>query len=203
MNIKKLLLLSFLLILTFNACEEKQTITQSVLEPSKDIKIELPTFKLTTTDEKTITIKVTEDGWIFEEYKNKVILLNFFATWCPPCKAEIPHLNHLQKEYGKDFQVISVLLERDKPNDFIQKFIDKFNVQYPITNSPENFNLSAGVGGVQAIPTMFLFTKEGKVFQKYKGAVSEEILTIDIQKAIYLPKPNDKTQKETNKEEVK
>jgi len=199
MNIKKLLLLSFLLILTIGGCEEKQTITQSVLEPSKDVKAQLPTFDLTTTDDKKITIKVTTDGWVFEEYKNKVILLNFFATWCPPCKAEIPHLNHLQKEYGKDFQVVSVLLERDKPNNFVQKFIDKFNVQYPITNSPENFNLSAGVGGVQAIPTMFLFTKEGKVFQKYKGAVSEEILTIDIQKAIYLPKSDDSSPKEVVK----
>ena len=184
MNIKKLILLSTLLILMFSACDDKNNIFKDLLSPSEDI---LPTFNLKTTNNEDITIEVTKDGWKFKQYENKVILLNFFATWCPPCKAEVPHLNHLQEEYGKNFQVITILLEKDKPNTYIQKFINKYKVTYPITNSDENYLLSDAVGGVKSIPTMFLFTKDGLVYQRYKGLVPPEILISDIKKAIELP----------------
>lgn len=168
----------------FTACDNKEKLTKDVLSPSKELKVQLPTYNLTTTDGKKITIKVTQKGWVFEQYPNKVILLNFFATWCPPCKAEIPHLNHLQKIYQNDFQVISVLVENDKDNQFVNDFIDEYGIQYPVTNSAENFNLVDGVGGVSSIPAMFIFNKNGIVVQRYVGAVKEEILDSDILKAI-------------------
>jgi len=202
MNIKNLIFSVILIITVFTACEDKSSIDEDILAPSKDLPEELPTFNLTTTKGKNITIEVTKDGWIFKGYENKVVLLNFFATWCPPCKAEIPHLNKLLDEYKNDFAVVSVLLEKDKPNDFIQKFIKKFNIHYPITNSNENFNLAAAVGGVESIPSMYLFTTKGLVYQNYIGAVKEEILNSDIKQAIELGKQknNDKnTTKEVGK----
>jgi thiol-disulfide isomerase/thioredoxin len=184
MNIKNLIFTLSLIIIAFTACEEKEVIDETILAPSKEIKIELPTFNLTTTKGETITIKVTKDAWVFENYKGKVVLLKFFATWCPPCKAEIPHLNNLIKKYKGDFVVLSVLLEKDKPNDFVEKFIKKYNIQYPITNSSVNFDLASAVGGVSAIPTMYLFNAKGLVYQNYKGAVKEEILDNDIKQAM-------------------
>jgi thiol-disulfide isomerase/thioredoxin len=184
MNIKNLLFFIILIITTFTACDNKETITENVLVPSKELKQELPTFNLTTTKGEMITIKVTKDGWIFENYKNKIVLLNFFATWCPPCKAEIPHLNNLIQKYKGDFVVLSVLLERDKPNDFVEKFIKKYDVKFPITNSEENFKLASAVGGVTSIPTMYLFNTKGLVYQNYLGAVKEEILDNDIKQAM-------------------
>ena len=184
MKIKNILFLSILVIGVFGGCEEKDTITEDVLAPSKEVKVELPTFKLTTTNDKEIVIKVTKEAWIFENYKGKAILLNFFATWCPPCKAEIPHLNDLQKKYGDDFQVISVLVERDKPNSYVNQFIKKFKINYPLTNSNVNFQLADAVGGVSSIPAMFLFNKEGVVVQNYVGAVASEILESDIKKTL-------------------
>jgi len=184
MNIKLLAFFLILIASVFTACQDKDNINESVVSPTKTVEQKLPTFNLKTTDDQNITIEVTKEGWNFKEYPNKVVLLNFFATWCPPCKAEIPHLNNLLKEYKDDFVVISVLVEENKSNDTIKKFIKEYNIQYPITNSPENFNLASGVGGVDSIPAMFLFNKKGLVYQNYVGAVDEVILSTDIKKAI-------------------
>jgi thiol-disulfide isomerase/thioredoxin len=184
MNIKKILLLSILILSIFIGCEKEDDINEDILAPSKDVKMQLPIFKLTSTTGEEIIIRVTKKSWIFENYKDKVVLLNFFATWCPPCKIEIPHLNKLQKKYGKDFQVLSILVEQDKPNSYVNKFIKEYKIQYPVTNSKVNFQLSSAVGGVRSIPTMFLFNKDGIVVQNYKGLIAMEILESDIKKII-------------------
>ena len=103
-------------------------------------------------------IKITADpnGWKFEGVQGKAVLLNFFATWCPPCKAEIPHLNNLKKKYNGEFEVVAVLVENDKSNEQMKQFINEFSVNYPIVNSKENMKLIGAVGGVKSIPTMFL-----------------------------------------------
>jgi len=187
MNIKVLAFCSILIASVFTACQDKQSIDESVVNTTEEVKQveqKLPTFHLKTTNDKNITIEVTKDGWNFKEYPNKVVLLNFFATWCPPCKAEIPHLNNLLKKYEKDLVVISVLVEQNKENSIVNDFILEHDIQYPITNSPVNFDLAGAVGGVDSIPAMFLFTKKGLVYQNYVGAVDEAILNTDIQKAI-------------------
>ena len=183
MKIKSIAILSLLSIILFSGCDKKEDIKDRVVVSTQQEQ-KLPIFHLTTTNAKPITIEVTKDGWKFPDYPNKVILLNFFATWCPPCKAEIPHLINLQKKYKKDFQVIAVLVEQDKDNNTINDFIFNHKISYPVTNSNENFNLANAVGGVSSIPAMFLFNKDGLVFQNYVGAVHEEILESDIKQAI-------------------
>jgi len=189
MNIKKIIFSVILVITVFTACQDNSdSINENILATSKEVEQTLPTFNLTTTKGETITIEVTKEGWDFKQYPNKVILLNFFATWCPPCKAEIPHLNNLLSKYKDDFVVISVLIEKGKQNDFVEEFISNYDIQYPITNSDENFALAAAVGGVESIPSMYLFTTKGLVYQNYVGAVKEEILESDIKQAIALNK---------------
>ncbi|MBD3829998.1 MAG: TlpA family protein disulfide reductase, partial [Arcobacter sp.] len=107
-----------------------------------------------------------------------------FATWCPPCKAEIPNLIKLQDDYKNDFVVISVLLEEMKTNEEIVDFIKSFNINYTVTNSPENFDLAKSLGGIKSIPTMFLIDKNSKIFQKYVGLVPSEMMEIDIKKVL-------------------
>jgi len=184
MQIKKLAILSILALSLFTGCNDDKNINEDVVATTKPQVEQLPTFHLKTTTGKDITIEVTKDGWNFKEYPNKAVLLTFFATWCPPCKAEIPHLINLQKKHSKDFQVIAVVVERDKSNKSLNTFIKNHNITYPITNSQENFNLAGAVGGVSSIPAMFLFNKKGLVVQNYVGAVHEEILESDITKAI-------------------
>ena len=145
---------------------------------------EIKSYKLTTTEAQTLNINKIEDGFIFEEVKGKAVLVNFFATWCNPCKAEIPHLINLKNRYKDDFEIIAVLLEDNKRNNEVKDFINEYNINYLVTNSKQNLAFSDVVGGVQAIPTMYLYNKQGKVIQKYVGIVPEEMLEIDIKRAI-------------------
>ncbi len=179
MKFKLLGAFTIFLLIFFTGCDSKDT-TEKV-EVKKE---ETPTFVLKTDLGKTITLEATKEGMIFKGYENKVILLNFFATWCPPCKAEIPHLNNLRERFNGKFEVIAVLLEENKSAEEILGFIKEFDVQYPITNSAENFVLAEAVGGVKSIPTMFLFGTNGDVVEKYVGMVPEEMLASDIEKAL-------------------
>jgi len=141
-------------------------------------------FQLKTTNNTVVDIKLENDKIILKDYPNKIVLLNFFATWCPPCKAEIPNLIKLQDDYKNDFVVISVLLEEMKTNEEIVDFIKSFNINYTVTNSPENFDLAKSLGGIKSIPTMFLIDKNSKIFQKYVGLVPSEMMEIDIKKVL-------------------
>lgn len=165
----------------FTGCDSKDEAQKS---ESKVQKVTVPEFNLTTNDGKNIKIIADAKGWKFVGLENKAVLLNFFATWCPPCKAEIPHLNNLKEKYKDQFEVIAVLVEQDKPKALIEEFIKEHSVTYPITNSKENFKLVDAVGGVPSIPTMFLFNIEGKIINKYVGMVPEEMLDSEIQKAL-------------------
>ena len=112
------------------------------------------------------------------------MLVNFFTTWCPPCKAEIPHLNNLQEKYKDNLVIISVLLEENKSNEEVANFIKYNRIYFPITNSSENFQFAKSVGGVKNIPLMFLYDKQGNYSTHYLGAVPEEMLDTDIKKVL-------------------
>ncbi len=142
------------------------------------------TLALKTTDGKEIVVTKTEKGFVFSGYEDKVVLVNFFATWCPPCKAEIPHLNNLQEKYKDNFVVISILLEENKSNEEMKSFIAYNRINFPITNSIENFQFAQSVGGVKNIPLMFLYDKKGNYATHYVGAVPEEMLDTDIKRVL-------------------
>lgn len=180
MQFKKLAFFTILSLIIFSGCDSKTITTNNEVKKSNS----LPIYKLTTNDAKTLHLNSTQEGIVFEEFKGKAVLLNFFATWCPPCRAEIPHLNNLREKYGKDFEIVAVLLEEGKTTLEIKKFKEEYGIKYLITNSDENFNLANAVGGVKSIPTMFLFNKDGKMVEKYVGIVPEEMMGTDIKKAI-------------------
>ncbi|MFA9375086.1 MAG: TlpA disulfide reductase family protein, partial [Poseidonibacter sp.] len=122
-------------------CDSKSEIDESLVANSKNNKpvreeFISKTFKLTTTDEKIVELKSTPTGLDFKDYKDKkVVLVNVFATWCPPCIKEIPTLIELQNKYSDDFEIISVLFEseEDKPKKEVLEFIKKYNINYKIT----------------------------------------------------------------------
>ncbi len=182
MKIKKLFFFTLLsLSLVITGCEKKGEITGDAIAQNvaKDI-----TLGLETTTGDDLTVERKKGLWSFKEYENKVVLVVFFATWCPPCKAEIPHLNNLLAKYNKDFQVIGVAVEQNKPNEELTSFINEHQIKYPVTNGAVNFEFADAVGGVDGIPAMFLFDKKGALVMQYEGATQEEILDSDISKHI-------------------
>lgn len=114
------------------------------------------------------------------DYQGKVVLLDFWATWCPPCKASIPNLNNLHKKYNqRGFEIIGVNLDRVtsiQDEGKILKFIANFTMKYPnvyIENSMRTM-----YGGISSIPTMFIVDKDGMLYSSHLGyspAIEEEI----------------------------
>ena len=181
MKFKTLAFLSILTILFFTGCDSKDNSQNKAQTQQADRVTE---FQLETADNQTINITLLNDKILFKDYPNKIVLLNFFATWCPPCKAEIPNLIKLQEDYKNDFVVISVLLEEMKNDEEIKAFMKDFGINYTVTNSSENFDLAKNLGGIKSIPTMFLIEKNGNIFQKYVGIVPYEMMEIDIKKVL-------------------
>lgn len=130
-----------------------------------------------------IEVTKVKRGFAFSNAKDKVVLLNFLTTWCPPCLAEIPHLNALQKKYKKSLKIISIVLE-DKDEKFIKDFTSNHAVKFTLTYGKGNFDLAKAVGDVKAIPFMILYDKAGKYATHYVGAIPEEMITVDIQKVL-------------------
>lgn len=180
MKFKTLAFLSILSVLFFAGCDSKDK------DDNNKTKIEKSAFKseftLSTTDSLPIDVKLSENKIILKDYEGKIVLLNFFATWCPPCKAEIPNLIKLQNDYKNDFVVISVLLEEFKKDEEIKQFMKEYGINYSVVTGSENFELAKSLGGIKSIPTMFLLDKHGTIFQKYVGLVPSEMMEIDIKK---------------------
>jgi thiol-disulfide isomerase/thioredoxin len=190
MKIKNLTFLTILSLLIFTGCGDKENIEDQVVSSTATSQ-KAPEFNLKTTDGKDIKIIVTKQGWEFKGLEDKVVLLNFFGTWCPPCKAEIPHLLNIRKKLEKDFEVLSVDVGKRggglNTQDELDAFILEYGITYPIVTAADNAKLFGAVRELNpsgSIPFMILFNKKGEYVQKYIGMQPEEMLYKDISQAI-------------------
>lgn len=182
MKFKASLIFIFFLSLFFTACDfkgKKATEEKDSKEKFSQIK-----FNLDTLDNKMISLKQEDEKIFLDGAENKLVLLNFFTTWCPACKVEIENLVKLQASFPNDLVVIGILLEDFKSNEEIEKFLIKHKINYIVTNSVVAFDLAKSLGGLKAVPTLFLIDKEGNIFQKYTGLVPNEMMEIDIKKLL-------------------
>ena len=101
--------------------------------------------------------------------KGKVTLVNFWATWCPPCRAEIPDLIALQNKYSDRLQILGISEDEGSP-DAVRKFVADFKINYPVAMAtPELEKLFTGVTG---LPTTFLIDPDGRIVQKHVGLLN-------------------------------
>jgi thiol-disulfide isomerase/thioredoxin len=102
-------------------------------------------------------------------WRGKVTIVNFWATWCGPCRAEIPDLVALQKKYGQYLQVVGISQD-EAPPDVVQRFAAEQQVNYPIVMStPE---LERAFPGIYALPTSYLLDRDGRIVQKHVGMLN-------------------------------
>ncbi|MBN2282063.1 MAG: TlpA family protein disulfide reductase [Candidatus Marinimicrobia bacterium] len=110
------------------------------------------------------------------DFKGKVILLNFWATWCPPCKAEIPGFIEMYQKYKNEgFEIVGVTGFRDRVNQ-VESYSKNTGINYPIlfTKPQQVEKLITSYGGFQSIPTSFLIDREGIIQHIWVGMVDEE-----------------------------
>ncbi len=103
-----------------------------------------------------------------DDFKGKVIVLDFWATWCPPCRGEIPGYVDLYRKYGKDrLAIIGVSVDEGGPK-VVEAFAKKFAINYPIVMADDA--VQSAYGGLEAIPTTFLIDRNGQIRDKKVGA---------------------------------
>jgi thiol-disulfide isomerase/thioredoxin len=117
-------------------------------------------------------------------WSGKVVLLNFWATWCPPCRAEIPILIELQNQYKDRLVIIGVSADEDGPGKVLS-FAKQIGINYPIVMATSQ--LAAAYGGVSALPTTFLIDTQGRVVQKHAGLYPPAIFVREIRALLGLP----------------
>jgi peroxiredoxin len=122
----------------------------------------------------------TQDGAAIElaQLKGKVVVLNFWATWCGPCRREIPDFGEVYKAYkSKGVEIVGVALD-EQGWSVVKPFVDKNKIPYPIVLPDEH--LSSDYGEISAIPTTFIIDKNGNVVGKRVGMMEKS----DLEKAI-------------------
>ena len=100
-------------------------------------------------------------------YKGKVVLLNFWATWCGPCKAEIPGFVELQTQYKNDLVIVG--LSVDDPADKAKAFADQYKVNDPMVLGLGHDEIQDAYGPIYGIPASFLISRDGKVCKRHLG----------------------------------
>jgi cytochrome c biogenesis protein CcmG/thiol:disulfide interchange protein DsbE len=134
-----------------------------------------PAFLATDLDGETISTA---------DWKGKVVLLNFWATWCPPCRAEIPMLIQLKDLYKDRLVVVGVSLD-DDPVEDVKKFAASNRFNYPVIMATRE--LITEYGGVPALPTTFVINPDGKVVQKHIGLYRSSVYEGEIRALLGLP----------------
>ncbi|MGB3751692.1 MAG: TlpA disulfide reductase family protein [Arcobacteraceae bacterium] len=184
---KKLLpLLGLIAVLFFVGCESKPKQAQVVESVSSDTqKMEQPaSYTLTTTKGEKITFEVSDGVLFSKQLNNKMVLLNFWATWCPPCIKEMPSFIELQETYKDDFIIIGVLFEKEKDQKELADFMKKHKINFPITVGAENFKLAKELDDVNKIPESFLYSKEGFFIEKFVGEIKKSVLENHIKSSM-------------------
>lgn len=134
-----------------------------------------PDFKLKEFTGKELTLEAS---------RGKVVLLNFWATWCGPCREEIPELVTLQSRYKDRLQIIGLVVDDDDENE-IRKVIASEGINYPVALADPETRFA--YGGIAALPTVFVINAEGRVVQKHVGLFNPALYETEVRALLGLP----------------
>jgi len=125
----------------------------------KDPKM-VPDFTVTTLDGRTITA---------DSLRGKVVVINFWATWCGPCRVEVPDLVALQEKYRDEVVVLGLSTDEGSP-DAVRQFVEQFEINYPVAIVSRD--VEQAFEGITGLPTSFIVDPEGRVVQKHVGLLN-------------------------------
>jgi thiol-disulfide isomerase/thioredoxin len=151
------------------APQDNQAVIRFVRNPDP-----APDLKLTALDGKPLAIAALE---------GKVVFLNFWATWCGPCRAEIPDLIALQDRYKGRLQIIGLNVDDEQAD--IQKYVDETGINYPVAMTSNDVRTQ--FGGIPALPTSFVLDTAGRVVQKHVGLWNPAVYEAEIRALLGMP----------------
>ncbi len=166
--IAAVLLLGLLTVAIVQAVDKKSVTKENTTDPasqqSEDLKIgtKAPDFELKTLSGETVKLS---------SFKGKKVMLNFWATWCPPCKAEMPEMEQFYKQGNNDVVILAVNI--DTEND-VKGFADKNGITFPILLDKEN--KVNGMYQIISIPTTFFIDRNGVIKNKYTGSMKQDMM---------------------------
>ena len=181
---KSILLGLFTLILIFQGCSGEKT-------KEKNNLVSANKYVLTSLRNKQLVVTQEKEGFKLEGAKDKVVIFDIFATWCPPCRKAATHLSSLQKKYKDNLIVIGITIEDNVDNAKLEDFRKTYGANYTLVNSARNRPLadkivdSLKLGDRYPIPVMALY-KDGKYITHYIGSIEEEFVQSDIKRALKL-----------------
>jgi peroxiredoxin len=117
-------------------------------------------------------------------YRGKVVLLDFWATWCDPCREEIPHLVDLQQKYGdRGLQILGISM--DDSADPVGPFYQQFHMNYPVVMGTAKTGES--YGGILGLPITFLIGRDGRIYAKHIGATAAAVFEKEAKSLLQAP----------------
>ncbi len=147
------------------------------------------TFILTDRDKKDLKITILDEKTLSAEIDKPLLLINFFATWSPPCRGEVNVLNQLQKSYAKELFVVGVTIDDDQNRTKAHHLDEIYSSNYFISDAPDNSLLINSIikllkfSSNFPIPLTILYI-DGKLYRYYEGAMPIEMIEYEIKQAI-------------------
>jgi thiol-disulfide isomerase/thioredoxin len=164
------------------ACSAKKTESQAPPEkasrPGRGISLIAPAQRQKAAAIETRALDGTD--WSLEAQKGKVVLIDFWATWCGPCRMTIPHLIEIQEGHGgRDVAIVGISLDQNG-RTAVEPFVSQSGINYPIILDPQA-RVADAYGGVDGIPAFFLIDRKGRIAAHQVGAGPKEALAEAIQ----------------------
>jgi len=158
------------LILALVACKQSDSDTRVGLSPAIGERMQMAPFKMDSLTDKAIIDSKQFDG--------QVLLVTFFAAWCPPCIQEIPTLIAIQDSFkSKEFSVVAFSVDEGDMTP-LKNLIGKYGINYPVLIADNVVTRS--FGGVTGIPVSYLVNRQGQIVKKYLGYVDHDVLEDEI-----------------------
>lgn len=170
--------LIIILAISVNAFSGENKQIKNIAKESNNLIVNLdsdkaPGFSLKSVDGKIIKLS---------DYKGKIVIIDFWATWCPPCRRGIPDLISIQKEYKDNVVVIGISLDREKTIKDVPGFVKDYSINYPVVYGDDN--IVVAYGGIQSIPTSFVVDKNGNIVDMHVGLVSKDTFVNKIKELL-------------------
>jgi cytochrome c biogenesis protein CcmG/thiol:disulfide interchange protein DsbE len=131
-----------------------------------------PDFELTASDGKVVRLK---------DLRGKVVLLNFWATWCPPCKAEMPDLNALHQKYGTEHDFVVLGVNDEEGAADVVAFAEREGIAFPLLLDPDG-RVIEKLFNIRYLPTSMIIDREGNIRDTWRGQIAREAMLARLAK---------------------